>query len=341
MRPPDTDPDMASRRTALWLLLDLLALQASVRLVFEGLSGLHPWWRASVLGRSQIRFGFEMPASIAAIVVGVLVLPLLRRVSSGEAWAALGLRRTSGAEVWAPAVVLAAVGIGIAALSGLVVPERTLDVWRSLGIETKHELFLFVVVVAPIFAALAEEVVYRGFMQSGLQRIHLGWGAVASIVVCVAAHAHQGAISVLFFVLPVTVLFTSARRLQPGLGPLMAAHLIVDIAIFAGFFLCNARPDLHVVVCGLAFVACITALLVTRRALRALLIETRAWVSTLRGEVAPHIGWVLGFVVGAAAIAVAVQQSRIHMAALAGTVLLIVVGQALRNRRESNGERVV
>ena len=177
MRPVENDRDAAPRRTVLWLLLDLLAFQVAVRLIFELLSSLGPWWRSSILGREPVRFPFEIPAMIVAVGAGVLlVLPVLRRVSSGDSWAALGLRRTNGREAWAAGAAIAAGVTGSAALLGLVLPETTLDVWRKLGIRTGEELALFVLVVAPVFAALVEEVVYRGFMQSGLQRIHVGWG---------------------------------------------------------------------------------------------------------------------------------------------------------------------
>lgn len=334
MRPAQTDPNAAPRRTALWLLLDLLAFHVAVRLLYEILSGLGPWWRSSVLGRDQIRFPFELPSIILAMAAGVLlVLPVLRTVSSRESWAALGLRRSDSPGAWASGAAIAAVAIGGAALMGLVLPETTLGVWRKLGIQAGEDLALFVVVVAPIFAALAEEVVYRGFIQSGLQRIHVGWGAVATIVLFAGAHAYQGISSVLLFVLPVTILFTAARRLDPGLGPLMAAHLIMDVAIFAGFFLCDARPELRIAVCGLALVVSAGTLFATRRVLRALLVETRDWASTLRGQARAHLPWVVGFVLAAAAIGMAVQQPRLPVPALAVVVVLIVGGQALRRRR--------
>lgn len=334
MRPIETDRAAAPRRTVLWLLLDLLAFQVAVRLLFVVLRGLGPWWHSSVLGREQIRFAFELPAMIVAMAAGVLlVLPVLRRVSSGESWADLGLRRTSRPGAWASGAVIAAVGIGVAALLGLILPEMTLEVWRTLGIRTEADLVLFVFVVAPLFAALTEEVVYRGFMQSGLQRIHVGWGAVAAIVTFAAAHAYQGILSVLIFVLPVTILFTAARRLDPGLGPLMAAHLIMDVAIFAGFFLCDTRPDLHTVTCGLALIASATTLLATRRALWALLVDTRGWMSTLRGHTLRHLPWVVVFVLTAGAIAMGIQQLQLPVPVLGAVVFLVVGWQALRRRR--------
>jgi len=333
MRSAHPHRDAAPRRVVVWLLLDLLAFHAAVRLLFEVLAGLHPWWRRSVLGREQIRFGFELPATIVAMVAGVLVVvPLLRRVSSGESWAALGLRRTSDPRAWASGAAIAGTAIGLAGLMGLVLPETTMDVWRKLGIRTSEDLGLFVLVVAPIFAALAEEVVYRGLMQSSLQRVHVGWGAVAVIVTFAGAHAYQGIVSVLLFVLPGTILFTAARRLDPGLGPLMAAHLIIDIAIFAGFFLCDARPELRIVVCGLALVASAGLLLATRRALGALLDEARGWVPTLRGQVRRHVPWVVGFVLAAGAIAMAIQQLPLPVPALGAIIVLVLGGQALRRR---------
>lgn len=337
MRPVETSRDAAPRRAVLWLLLDLLAFHVAMRLLFEALSSLGPWWRSSVLGREQIRFPYEIPANILAMGAGVLlVLPVLRWVSSRESWGALGLRRANSPGAWASGATIAAVVIGVAALMGLVLPQMTLDVWRKLGIRTGEDLALFVLVVAPIFAALAEEVVYRGFMQSGLQRIHVGWGAVAAIVIFTGGHAYQGILSVLLFVLPGTILFTAARRLDPGLGPLMAAHLIIDVAIFAGFFLCDARPDLHAVACGLALVVSAGTLLATRRAFGALLAETRGWVSTLRGQVLRHLPWVGGFVLGAGAIPMAVQQLRLPVPAMGAVLVLILGGQALRRRRASN-----
>lgn len=332
MRPDETDGGAAPRHTVLWLLLDLLAFHLAVRLSFEILTRFAPWSRASVLGREEIRFPFEVPAMIIAMTLGVLVvLPLLRTVSSRESWANLGLRRTGGAQAWAPGVAIAAFGIGVAALMGLVLPGMTMDVWRKLGIQTVEDLTLFVVVVAPIFAALAEEVLYRGFMQSGLQRVHVGWGAVAVILTFAGAHAYQGLVSVLFFVLPVTILYTAARRLDPGLGPLMAAHLVVDVAIFAGFFLCDARPDLRVIVCGVALVAAAGTVFATRGALRTLLVEARGWLPTLRGSVVRHAPWVLGFVLGAGAMAMAVQRVQLPMPVLAATIAFIVGVQALRS----------
>ncbi len=337
MRPVKTDRDAAPRRAVLWILLDLLAFQIAVRLMFEVLSGLGPRLRSSVLGREQIRFAYEFPAIIVAMIAGaLLVLPALRMVSSRESWAALGLRRVNGPGAWASGVAIASVVIGTAAVMGLVLPATTLDVWRTLGIRTGAELVLFVVVVAPIFGALAEEVVYRGFLQSGLQRIHVGWGAVAVIVTFAGAHAYQGIVSVLLFVLPGTILFTAARRLDPGLGPLMAAHLIIDVVIFAGFFLCDARPELRVVACGLTLVVSAGALLATRRALGAMLAEARGWVSTLRGTALRHLPWVVGFVVGAGVIATAVQQPRLPVPALGAVMVVIVGGQALRRRRASS-----
>ncbi len=338
MRPVEPDRDAAPRRTVLWLVADLLAFQVALRLLFELLSGLGPWWRSSVLGREQIRFAFEIPAMIVAMGAAVLlVLPGLRTVSSRESWAALGLRRVNSPRAWASGAAIAAAGIGVAALMGLVLPEMTLQVWRKLGIQTGADLALFVVVVAPIFAALAEEVVYRGFMQSGLQRIHVGWGAVAAIVTFAAAHAHQGIVSVVVFVLPVTILFTAARRLGPGLGPLIAAHLLMDVAIFAGFFLCDARPELRTIGCGLALVVSVGTLLATRRALGALVAEAAALGSTLRGQARRHLPWVVGFVVSAGGIAIAVQQLRVPVPALGAVVVLILGTQALRRRRAANG----
>lgn len=334
MRRIENDRDVAPRRTVLWILLDLLAFHVALRLLFEVLTALGPWWRSSVLGREQIRFAYEMPAIIVAMPVGVLVvLPMVRWISSRESWSALGLRRVNDSSAWAAGASVAAVAIGIAALVGLALPEMTLDVWRKLGIQTADELVLFVVVVAPIFAALAEEVLYRGFMQSGLQRIHVGWGAVAIIITVAGAHAHQGLLSVLICVLPVTIVFTAARRLDPGLGPLMVAHLVIDVAIFAGFFLCDARPDLHVLVCGVALVVSVATLLVTRMALRALFAETWIWASSLRERALGHIPWVVVFVLGAGAIVVAVQQLPLPVPVLGAVLGLILGGQVLRRRR--------
>lgn len=338
MRPVQTDRETAPRRTVLWLLLDLLAFHVAVRLLFELLSNLGPWWRSSILERAPIRFAFEIPAMIVAMAAGVLVvLPILRRVSSGESWAALGLRRANDATAWACSGAIAATGIGVAALLGLLLPETTLDVWRKLGIRTEADLILFVFVVAPIFAALAEEVVYRGLLQSGLQRIHVGWGAVAAIVTFAGAQAYQGLLSVVVFVLPVTILFTAARRLDPGLGPLMAAHGIMDAAIFAGFFVCDARPELRGVVCGVALVVCVGVLVATRRGLSALWAETRGWVSTLRGQALRHVPWVVGFVLAAGGIAVVVQQASLPMPALGAILMLVIGGQALTRVRARRG----
>ena len=116
----------------------------------------------------------------------------------------------------------------------------------------------------------------------------------------------------------------------------MAAHLIMDIAIFAGFFLCDARPNLHIVVCGLALVVSVGTLLATRRAFTAMLAETRGWASTLRGQALRHLPWVVGFVLGAGAITMAVQQLRLPVPAQVAIVVLILTGQALRRRRASN-----
>ncbi len=339
MRPVDATPDAAPRRAVLWLLLDFLALQLSVRLMFETLVSLGPWWRSSILGRDQIQFPYEFPAIIVAIVVGVLVvLPLLRRVSSGETAADLGLRGTVDRRAWAAGTSVAAVGVGIAALMGLVLPEMTMEVWRTLGIRSTEDVLLFVFVVAPIFGAVAEEIMYRGFMQRGLQRVHLGWGAIAVIVTFAGAHAHQGIISVMFFVLPLAVLFTAARQLDPSLGPLIVAHLVIDVAIFAGFFVCEVHPQWHAEVCAGALAVSGTALLATAGAFKALLVETRGWMSTLRGQALRHIPWVLAFVIGAGIIVMVVQMSRLPLPLPVawGVLGAIIVGQALRRRRQGS-----
>ncbi|MEU1543048.1 CPBP family intramembrane glutamic endopeptidase [Actinacidiphila glaucinigra] len=187
-------------------------------------------------GRPWLDLSWQLFGVATALVPVALVAHLLAREGTGMPAIGFDLRRPRTDVLRGAALAAAIGGTGLlfylgARASGFnltVVPESLPDVWWKIP----------VLIASAIQNAVLEEVVVVGYL---LRRLgQLGWtpvGAlVASSVLRGSYHLYQG-IGGLIGNMAMGVVFVLLYRRWGRVGPLVAAHALIDIVAFVGYAL--------------------------------------------------------------------------------------------------------
>ena len=187
-------------------------------------------------GRPWLDLSWQLFGVATALVPVALVAHLLAREGTGMPAIGFDLRRPRTDLLRGAALAAAIGGTGLlfylgARASGFnltVVPESLPDVWWKIP----------VLIASAIQNAVLEEVVVVGYL---LRRLgQLGWtpvGAlVASSVLRGSYHLYQG-IGGLIGNMAMGVVFVLLYRRWGRVGPLVAAHALIDIVAFVGYAL--------------------------------------------------------------------------------------------------------
>ncbi len=193
-------------------------------------------------GRPWLDLAWQMFGIATALVPVLLVAHLLTRERTGLR--AIGFDRTRPWSDLGRGTVVAAVigsaGIAfylVARATGFnltVVPESLPDVWWKYP----------VLILSAVQNAVVEEVIVLGYL---LRRLgQLGWtpmaALVASSVLRGSYHLYQGIGGFLGNV-AMGVVFVLLYRRWGRVGPLVAAHALLDIGAFVGYALLAGRVD--------------------------------------------------------------------------------------------------
>ncbi|WP_229891835.1 CPBP family intramembrane glutamic endopeptidase [Streptomyces mashuensis] len=187
-------------------------------------------------GRPWLDLAWQVFGIATALVPVVLVLHLLAREGTGARGIGFDLRRP-GSDLGRGAALAAAVGgtglafyLAVQAAGGnlTVVPSALPDVWWRIP----------VLVASAVQNAVLEEVVVVGYL---LRRLgQLGWtpaaALAASAVLRGSYHLYQG-VGGLLGNMAMGVLFVLLYRRWGRVGPLVAAHALIDIVAFTGYVL--------------------------------------------------------------------------------------------------------
>jgi membrane protease YdiL (CAAX protease family) len=187
-------------------------------------------------GRPWLDLAWQVFGILTALVPVALVAHLLAREGAGVGMRSIGfdLRRPRRDLGWGALVAAAIGGTGLllylaaraADVNLTVVPESLPDVWWRVP----------VLIAAAIQNAVLEEVVVVGYLLRRLDR--LGWSPVASLAASAVLrgsyHLYQG-IGGFFGNLAMGVVFVLLYRRWGRVGPLVAAHALIDIVAFVGY----------------------------------------------------------------------------------------------------------
>ncbi|MFF3765162.1 CPBP family intramembrane glutamic endopeptidase [Streptomyces sp. NPDC001922] len=188
-------------------------------------------------GRPWLDLAWQLFDIATALVPVALVAHLLLREGAGGL-RAIGLdRRRPRFDLGAGAGVAAAIGgtgllfyLGVraAGFNLTVVPESLPDVWWKLP----------VLIASAVQNALLEEVVVVGYLLRRLGQV--GWTPMAALVASSALrgtyHLYQG-IGGLVGNMVMGAVFVLLYRRWGRVGPLVAAHALIDIVAFVGYAL--------------------------------------------------------------------------------------------------------
>ena len=245
LSPPAPARAVLGRETAIVLALSLGASAVSALISFVGaLTAGGPLAEhaarlngSQAPGRPWLDLAWQLFGMATALVPVVLVAHLLTREGAGGL-RCLGFDRLRPAFDLGRGAALAAVigGSGLALYLGAraagvnltVVPESLPHVWWRVP----------VLVLSAVQNAVLEEVVVVGYL---LRRLgQLGWSPWAALgagaVLRGAYHLYQG-VGGFFGNLAMGVIFTLLYRRWGRVGPLVAAHALIDAVAFAGYAL--------------------------------------------------------------------------------------------------------
>ncbi|MGR3939188.1 CPBP family intramembrane glutamic endopeptidase [Streptomyces sp. BRA346] len=187
-------------------------------------------------GRPWLDLAWQLFGVATALVPVALVAHLLLREGAGLR--AIGFDRTRPRSdlAWGAAIAAGIGGTGLLLYLGAraaggnltVVPEALPDVWWKLP----------VLIVSAVQNAVLEEVIVVGYL---LRRLgQLGWtpmaALVASSVLRGSYHLYQG-VGGFFGNMAMGVVFVLLYRRWGRVGPLVAAHALIDIVAFVGYAL--------------------------------------------------------------------------------------------------------
>ena len=192
-------------------------------------------------GRPWLDLAWQLFGIATALVPVALVAHLLLRERAGGLRAIGFDRSRPGSDLGRGAAVAAAIGgsglllyLGAraAGFNLTVVPEALPDVWWKLP----------VLIASAVQNAVVEEVIVVGYL---LRRLgQLGWAPVAALAASAVLrgsyHLYQG-IGGLVGNMVMGVLFVLLYRRWGRVGPLVAAHALIDIVAFVGYALLAGR----------------------------------------------------------------------------------------------------
>ncbi|MGK5631842.1 CPBP family intramembrane glutamic endopeptidase [Streptomyces sp. URMC 123] len=246
---PSSRRRLLSQETLLVLALSVGASAVSALISFAG-SATRPGGlkdQAATLNSSQapgrpwLDLAWQLFGIATALVPVLLVAHLLTREGAGGL-RAIGLdRRRPGFDLTRGAGVAAAIGgtglafylaVRAAGFNLTVVPESLPDVWWKLP----------VLIASAVQNALLEEVVVIGYL---LRRLgQLGWTPMAALatssVLRGSYHLYQG-VGGLIGNMVMGAVFVLLYRRWGRVGPLVAAHALIDIVAFVGYALLAGR----------------------------------------------------------------------------------------------------
>ncbi|MFH8370069.1 CPBP family intramembrane glutamic endopeptidase [Streptomyces sp. NPDC018031] len=193
-------------------------------------------------GRPWLDLAWQLFGITTALVPVALVAHLLMREGAGLRSIGFDLRRPRFDLAWGTVIAAAIGGTGLLLYLGAraaggnltVVPENLPDVWWKIP----------VLIVSAVQNSVLEEVIVVGYL---LRRLgQLGWtpaaALAASAVLRGSYHLYQG-IGGFFGNLAMGVIFVLLYRRWGRVGPLVAAHALIDIVAFVGYALLEGRVD--------------------------------------------------------------------------------------------------
>ncbi|MER5780402.1 CPBP family intramembrane glutamic endopeptidase [Streptomyces mobaraensis] len=187
-------------------------------------------------GRPWLDLAWQLFGIATALVPVLLVAHLLSREGAGLRSIGFDRRRPGSDLARGTAVAAVVGGTGLllylgarAAGSNLtVVPESLPDVWWKFP----------VLIASAVQNAVLEEVVVVGYLLRRLDQT--GWGPLAALAASAVLrgsyHLYQG-VGGLFGNVAMGVLFVLLYRRWGRVGPLVAAHALIDIVAFVGYAL--------------------------------------------------------------------------------------------------------
>lgn len=193
-------------------------------------------------GRPWLDLAWQLFSVATALVPVALVAHLLAREGTGMRAIGFDLRRPRFDLAWGAAIAAAIGGTGLALYLGAraagvnltVVPESLPDVWWRIP----------VLVAAAVQNAVLEEVIVVGYLLRRLEQ--LGWTPWAALAASAALrgsyHLYQG-IGGLAGNMAMGVIFVLLYRRWRRVGPLVAAHALIDTVAFAGYALLAGKPS--------------------------------------------------------------------------------------------------
>jgi len=271
------------------LLVELIVFFAGFELCFQLLAE-RGWAVRSVLrpGHGAV-YRIETPAMLIACAVAFFVLfPALRVWRGGWGPRDFGFR----CDGWGAALRIGGVLLGlelVLSFTGLlVIPGLPAQLWAAYGHPDGYELLVLLLLVVPVGAALGEEIVYRGYLQGGLQCCHRAWGPVIAALVFAGLHAFQGVVPLLLFHVPSAIVFVAAYRRTGNLVVMILVHLLFDLIVFAAIWLLAGPPGWSAALPGVVLAGALALLLALWRAVVDLFHEVVDLLVGLRS------GWVRG-----------------------------------------------
>ncbi|WKX73725.1 CPBP family intramembrane glutamic endopeptidase [Streptomyces sp. XD-27] len=187
-------------------------------------------------GRPWLDLAWQLFGITTALVPVLLVAHLLLREGAGLRTIGFDLRRPRFDLGWGAALAAGIGGAGLLLYLGAraaggnltVVPENLPDVWWKIP----------VLIASAVQNAVLEEVIVVGYL---LRRLgQLGWTPMAALAASSllrgSYHLYQG-IGGFFGNLAMGVIFVLLYRRWGRVGPLVAAHALIDIVAFVGYAL--------------------------------------------------------------------------------------------------------
>ena len=293
------------------LLVELIVFFAGFELCFQLLRACG-WAVQSVLrpGHEAV-YRIETPAMLIACAAAFFVLyPALRVWRDGWGPRDFGLRRDGWGAALSTGGVLLGLELVISFVGLLVIPGLPAQLWAAYGRPDGHELLVLLLLVVPFSAALGEEVVYRGYLQGGLQRCHRAWGPVTAALIFAGLHAFQGLVPLLLFHVPGAIVFVAAYRRTGNLVVMILVHLVFDLIVFTAIWLLAGPPGWSAVLPAAVLAGAAGLLIALRCAVVDLFREVLDLLAGLR------YGWVRGVFWTVATGALFLVARNLHWASL-------------------------
>lgn len=229
-----------------WTIRDLLyAFLATIALLIATgvlLVLLYFAWRAIGLPTPEMSTLVQVAFALEAVL---LVPPWLfgpRKYGGG--WRILGLRGLS----WGKGLVAVVVGFGLILLINVVWSP----IMEQVGLQGQPEVLplfgggigglLIALFLGGVVAPLAEEVLFRGFVYTGLRSAWgVGWALVISSLIFAVIHGFAGVIPPIFVM---AIILALTYEYTGSLWPAVAVHAAVNSFSFIASYLAQYYPQI-------------------------------------------------------------------------------------------------